>query len=94
MNHDPTPLPLSPSPSQPSRPQVVTCPMCHTAHPSLTDAAVDAGDGWRCSRCGQQWDAERLLTVSAYEAWVRESESTPAPVASWTPHLRLLRPGS
>ena len=94
MDHELAPARVSPSPSEPSAPQVVTCPMCHTAHASLTCAALDAGAGWRCSKCGQRWDAERLLIVSGYEAWVREHENAPAPVAARAPHLRLLRAGN
>jgi hypothetical protein len=45
------------------------CPMCHT-RASLTQAAVDAGGAWRCVRCGQQWDAERIEAVAAYAVWV------------------------
>lgn len=45
------------------------CPMCHTRAP-LTQPALDAGDAWRCGRCGQHWDAARLAAVAAYAAWV------------------------
>ena len=51
-----------------SRP--VSCPMCHTTHPSLSHDALEAGGKWRCTRCGQRWDATRLVTVAAYTAWV------------------------
>ena len=95
MDHDPIPQRILPLPShRPSLPQIVTCPLCHTAHASLTDAAVDAGVDWRCSRCGQQWDAGRLSAVSAYQASVRQTENAPAPVAPQAPHLRLLRTGN
>lgn len=49
-----------------------TCPLCHTAHPSLTDDALRTGLGWQCVRCSQHWDAKRLATVAAYDAWVVE----------------------
>jgi hypothetical protein len=43
----------------------VTCPMCH-AGASLTQSALEAGAAWRCVRCGQHWDADRLTAVAAY----------------------------
>lgn len=46
----------------------VECPMCHAVAPS--PGAIEAGDGWRCGRCGQRWDAARLATVASYAAWV------------------------
>ncbi len=49
---------------------LATCPSCHTQHTSLSNGAVAAGAGWRCGRCGQQWDARRLSTTEAYAAWV------------------------
>ena len=70
MPHFPTRPLVTPSlpGGEPTGPRVVTCPLCHTAHSSLTQAAVDAGVGWRCTRCLQRWDAGRLLTVAAYAA--------------------------
>ena len=47
----------------------VTCPMCH-ARASLTQSALEAGGAWRCVRCGQHWDADRLTAVAAYAVWV------------------------
>jgi predicted Zn finger-like uncharacterized protein len=44
------------------------CPLCHTPHASLSDDAVNAGEEWRCTRCGQRWDARRLASVAAYAA--------------------------
>ena len=58
----------------PGTSRLATCPLCHTPHASLTDEALQAGDNWRCVRCGQQWDARRLETVAAYAAWVAEHE--------------------
>jgi hypothetical protein len=46
-----------------------TCPLCHTTNASLSNDALAAGEGWRCIRCGQRWDARRLATVAAYAAW-------------------------
>lgn len=45
-----------------------TCPLCHTTNMALSNAAVAAGEGWRCARCCQQWTARRLATVAAYAA--------------------------
>jgi hypothetical protein len=50
--------------------QPVTCPGCHTPHPSLTREGLAAGAGWTCVRCSERWDARRLAAVAAYEAWV------------------------
>lgn len=56
--------------SVPDGARLVSCPLCHTTDPSLTRDAVEAGGDWRCTRCGQRWDARRLATVAAYAAWV------------------------
>lgn len=53
-----------------------TCPLCHTIEGSLSDEALAAGGGWRCTICGQRWDAPRLATVAAYAVWARERETT------------------
>lgn len=45
------------------------CPSCHTTDQATTMAAVTAGGDWRCRRCGQRWDADRLAAVAAYAAW-------------------------
>jgi predicted Zn finger-like uncharacterized protein len=50
-----------------------TCPLCHTTA-SLSNDALAAGEGWRCARCGQQWDARRLATAAAYAAWAVTSD--------------------
>lgn len=47
----------------------LACPMCHTPT-SVTRAAVEAGADWRCVRCGQLFDAERLAAMAAYAEWV------------------------
>ena len=51
--------------------QSVTCPMCHTGAP-LTRSALEAGDTWRCGRCGQHWDAGRVAAVAAYAVWTAD----------------------
>jgi hypothetical protein len=50
----------------------VSCPLCHTTHVALTEAALAAGGGWCCAICSAQWDAVRVGKVAAYRAWVRE----------------------
>ena len=45
-----------------------TCPMCHTPA-ALAQSALEAGGDWWCVRCGQRWDAARLVAVAAYAAW-------------------------
>ena len=62
-------LETAPEPSQ-----LAACPLCHTAHPSLTHDALDSGREWRCPRCDQRWDARRFATVAAYAAWVVAQE--------------------
>jgi hypothetical protein len=47
----------------------LACPLCHTVAPTLTDATLAAGGDWRCSVCHQLWNAVRLETVAAYEAY-------------------------
>ena len=76
----------------PANPDLATCPMCHTQHPSLTRAAVAAGEGWRCSRCAQVWDQERLSSVTAYAKWVLERAQLSAAeqVSTIAPHLRIV----
>jgi hypothetical protein len=70
----------------PPDPDLATCPMCHTQHPSLTQAAVAAGEGWRCSRCAQVWDQERLSAVAAHARWVHDREQ----VSTAAPRLRIV----
>jgi hypothetical protein len=65
---------IVPLDDEPSVWQFATCPMCHTTA-SLTQSAVEAGDSWRCVRCGQQWDTARLAAVAAYGAWVLERDA-------------------
>ncbi len=57
---------------EPDTVRLVVCPMCHTRASSLTRSALDAGGNWRCVRCGQYWDADRLASVAWYAAWVVE----------------------
>jgi predicted Zn finger-like uncharacterized protein len=56
-----------------------TCPLCHTAHPSMTEDALASGVDYRCARCGQLWNAPRLATVTAYAAWVAEHDKPSGP---------------
>ena len=49
------------------------CPMCHTAA-TLSRSALEAGGDWRCVRCGQHWDAARLVAVAAYVAWTVDQD--------------------
>ena len=45
---------------------VPTCPLCHTAEATMTTPLLLEGGHWRCTRCGQMWDAERLQTAADY----------------------------
>src|SRR5690242_8315716 len=56
---------------EPDLVRCVTCPMCH-ADAALTQSAVAAGGAWRCVRCGQHWNADRLTAVAAYSVWVAD----------------------
>lgn len=56
-------------------PAIATCPLCHTAHLTLTVAALEVGADWRCLRCGLRWDAERLALRAAYVAWALAREA-------------------
>ncbi len=62
---------------EPNESELVSCPLCHTTHPSLTRNALNAGGDWQCTRCGQRWDAKSLATVVAYGAWVAARTTTP-----------------
>jgi len=55
----------------------VTCALCHTADPVMTTGTLNAGADWRCSRCGQRWDAARLATVADYAVWDSERAAVP-----------------
>ncbi len=43
-----------------------TCPLCHTFDQTVTSDSLRTGGRWRCTRCGQTWDAARLEAVAAY----------------------------
>jgi transposase-like protein len=52
------------------------CPSCHTARPGVSDDTWDAGEQWRCERCGEKWTRSRLATVAEYEAWDQAYKAT------------------
>jgi ribosomal protein L37AE/L43A len=58
----------------------VTCPMCHVDAP-LTQSALAAGGAWRCVRCGQHWDGDRLTAVAEYAVWVADRDRAGAKTA-------------
>ena len=47
----------------------ISCPLCHTVNPTMTDDALATGAYWLCTRCGQTWDAHRLAAVAAYSRY-------------------------
>jgi len=49
--------------------------MCHTNASSAAALDLQSGGAWRCVRCGQHWNAERLTAVARYADWVAERES-------------------
>jgi hypothetical protein len=52
-------------------------------------SAVVAGAAWRCARCAQRWDIDRLTTVADYDAWV--VAHLPVPPLSTSPSERAAR---
>jgi ribosomal protein L37AE/L43A len=56
-----------------NEPALGMCPMCQTPG-AISQFAIDAGEAWRCSRCGPHWDAGRLAAVTAYTAWTIDRE--------------------
>jgi ribosomal protein L37AE/L43A len=50
------------------------CPLCQTS----ATIRLDAGDAWRCGRCGQLWDSRRLGAVAGFEAWAALRRTTDA----------------
>ena len=50
----------------------ITCPLCHTAAPTVSAVDLASGLGWRCGTCDQRWDAARLAAVAAYAQFVAE----------------------
>jgi transposase-like protein len=73
------------------RGSAVTCPMCHTPT-SLTQSDIDAGEGWRCARCGQRWSATRLSTVAAYAASIAERAAVVGATGGKTVRPRIVAP--
>jgi transposase-like protein len=45
---------------------IPTCPLCHTSTGAVTVHALREGASWRCTRCGQMWDAMRLQSAADY----------------------------
>lgn len=43
-----------------------TCLLCHTVDGTVTQSSLDIGAYWRCQRCGQMWDAQRLAAATSY----------------------------
>jgi hypothetical protein len=85
-NRTAPPTTTGPPADHPADPTLATCPMCHTQHPSLTRVAVAAGEEWRCSRCAQVWNEQRLSAVAAYARWVQDREQ----VSTAEPRLRIV----
>lgn len=53
---------------------LVTCPSCHAEDPVVSNRAVADGAAWVCARCGQEWDAQRLDSVAAYDGWALDHD--------------------
>lgn len=49
--------------------ETVVCRLCHTVHSE--SSAADTSRPWRCTRCGQHWDAARIAAVENYERWAK-----------------------
>ena len=50
----------------PTNDVIPTCPLCHTSTTAVTVHTLREGAYWRCTRCGQMWDAFRLQTAANY----------------------------
>jgi ribosomal protein L37AE/L43A len=70
----------APQDNEPDTLRSATCPMCQTSA-SSTVAAIEAGGSWRCTRCGQHWDAARLDAVAAYAVWTVDHDREARPAA-------------
>src|SRR4029434_3167204 len=46
----------------------ITCPLCHTAAPTVSAADLASGLGWRCGTCDQRWDAAAFAAGVGYAA--------------------------
>jgi hypothetical protein len=45
------------------------CLLCHAIYTGAF--GEDGTRSWRCSRCGQHWDAARVTTVMNYQRWAK-----------------------
>jgi len=67
----------------------IACPLCHM-HGPVPAGEASAAVGWRCTRCGQSWDGDRLAAVASYAIWLvnhapkGRSGEAPAPRATVT----------
>lgn len=77
MSHPRTTVAIAETPQTSS---LGTCPLCHTNNSSVTSQKLSSGGGWRCVRCGQQWDTRRLEAVAAYVIWAAEHKQAPQTV--------------
>ncbi len=68
-----------------------SCPSCQTVQPDNPDVPVTVGGAWQCTRCGQQWDVQRLATAAAYAVYVQRM---PIPGARERNTLTVRVPGS
>ena len=49
---------------------LATCPLCHTAHASLTLQMLYAGGGWRCLRCATE-GFRVILPLGYWSDWMK-----------------------
>lgn len=47
-----------------------TCLLCHTPASGITVESLATGSTWKCERCGQLWDADRLERAAGYAEYV------------------------
>jgi hypothetical protein len=45
------------------------CLLCHTAH--VESFSGNPTRFWKCDRCGQHWDTERVAAVLNYKRWLK-----------------------
>ena len=68
-----------------------SCPSCHTPAPENPDPPLTLGGAWQCTRCGQQWDVQRLATAATYALYAARM---PIPGARERNTLTERQPGS
>jgi predicted Zn finger-like uncharacterized protein len=56
-----------PEPASPAQP--VSCPSCRSSAILTAAKSPDAGSYWRCTKCGEVWNAGRRETGTRNRGW-------------------------